>query len=104
MFRDTPKGYVTQTLAGQRVAQVLIDPSFSSSGLHWSWGNGQVSDREAFAQRLSAKATQLSLGIRLWELSNNLVGIADEPEHLLKKQRARPCRAPLARSSIFHTH
>ena len=92
LFRDTPKafqnifpwfqknitkGYVTQTLAGQRVAQVLIDEDFSSSGVHWSWGNRQVPGRQAFAQPLSVKATQLQLGIRLWELSNKLVGVAD---------------------------
>jgi protochlorophyllide reductase len=92
LFRDTPqafqtifpwfqknitKGYVTQTLAGQRVAQVVVDKDFSTSGVHWSWGNRQVPGREAFAQPLSAKATQLQLGMRLWELSNQLVGIAD---------------------------
>ncbi|PIT82811.1 protochlorophyllide reductase [Limnohabitans sp. 15K] len=92
LFRDTPqafqtifpwfqknitKGYVTQTLAGQRVAQVVVDKDFSTSGVHWSWGNRQVPGRQAFAQPLSAKATQLQLGIRLWELSNQLVGIAD---------------------------
>ncbi|CAN1571378.1 FabG Dehydrogenases with different specificities (related to short-chain alcohol dehydrogenases) [Burkholderiaceae bacterium] len=92
LFRDTPKafqrifpwfqknitkGYVTQTLAGQRVAQIVVDPAFSMSGVHWSWGNRQVAGRQAFAQPLSAKATQLQLGIRLWELSNQLVGVAD---------------------------
>jgi len=91
LFRDTPKafqrifpwfqknitkGYVTQTLAGQRVAQVVVDPEFSNSGVHWSWGNRQVPGRAAFAQPLSAKATQLQLGIRLWELSNKLTGIS----------------------------
>ena len=92
LFRDTPKafqrifpwfqknitkGYVTQSLAGERVAQVLVDKEFSTSGVHWSWGNRQKPGRPAFAQSLSAKATQLKLGIRLWELSNKLVGVAD---------------------------
>ena len=92
LFRDTPKafqrifpwfqknitkGYVTQTLAGQRVAQVVVDKDFSASGVHWSWGNRQVPGRQAFAQPLSAKATQLTMGIRLWELSNQLVGMSD---------------------------
>ena len=92
LFRDTPKafqrifpwfqknitkGYVTQVLAGKRVAQVVVDKDFSTSGVHWSWGNRQVLGRQAFAQPLSAKATQLKLGIRLWELSNKLVDIAD---------------------------
>jgi len=92
LFRDTPKafqrifpwfqrnitkGYVTQTLAGQRVAQVVVDKELSSSGVHWSWGNRQVPGRQAFAQPLSAKATQLTMGVRLWELSNKLVDMAD---------------------------
>jgi protochlorophyllide reductase len=91
LFRDTPaafkrifpwfqknitKGYVTQTLAGERVAQVVTDAEFSTSGVHWSWGNRQREGRAAFAQALSAKATQQSLGIRLWELSDKLVGLA----------------------------
>jgi protochlorophyllide reductase len=91
LFRDTPaafkrifpwfqknitKGYVTQTLAGELVAQVVTDAEFSTSGVHWSWGNRQREGRAAFAQALSAKATQQSLGIRLWELSDKLVGLA----------------------------
>jgi len=64
-------------LAGQRVAQVVVDKELSSSGVHWSWGNRQVPGRQAFAQPLSAKATQLTMGIRLWELSNKLVDMAD---------------------------
>ena len=92
LFRDTPKasqrifpwfqknstqGYVTQTLARHRVAQVVVDTAFSNSGVHWSWGNRQVPGHEVFAQPLSVKATQLQLGVRLWDLSNTLVGISD---------------------------
>jgi protochlorophyllide reductase len=92
LFRDTPKafqtifpwfqknitkGYVTQTLAGERVAQVVIDSEFATSGVHWSWGNRQKPGRPAFAQPLSAKATRESLGIRLWELSDKLVAYSE---------------------------
>ncbi len=90
LFRDTPKafqrifpwfqknitkGYVSQALAGERVAQVVVDAHFATSGVHWSWGNRQRPGRPAFAQKLSAKATQQSLGIRLWELSEKLTGL-----------------------------
>jgi protochlorophyllide reductase len=91
LFRDTPKafqtifpwfqknitkGYVTQELAGERVAQVVIDPAFAQSGVHWSWGNRQQAGRAAFAQPLSAKAENEARASRLWDLSERFVGIA----------------------------
>jgi protochlorophyllide reductase len=91
LFRDTPKafqtifpwfqknitkGYVTQELAGERVAQVVINPAFAQSGVHWSWGNRQQAGRAAFAQPLSAKAENEARASRLWDLSERFVGIA----------------------------
>jgi protochlorophyllide reductase len=91
LFRDTPKafqtifpwfqknitkGYVTQELAGERVAQVVIEPAFAQSGVHWSWGNRQQVGRAAFAQPLSAKAENEARASRLWDLSERFVGIA----------------------------
>jgi len=91
LFRDTPqafrtifpwfqknitKGYVTQELAGERVAQVVIDPQFAQSGVHWSWGNRQHAGRAAFAQPLSAKANDEARASRLWTLSEQFVGLA----------------------------
>lgn len=91
LFRDTPKafqtifpwfqknitkGYVTQTLAGERVAQVVADSEFAQSGVHWSWGNRQREGREAFAQPLSAKANNHARASRLWVLSEEFVGLA----------------------------
>ncbi len=90
LFRDTPKafqtifpwfqknitkGYVTQQLAGERVAQVVLDPEFAQSGVHWSWGNRQQPGRAAFAQPLSAKATDHARAARLWTLSEQFVGL-----------------------------
>jgi protochlorophyllide reductase len=90
LFRNTPKffqrvfpwfqknitgGYVSQTLAGERVAQVVIDPEFAQSGVHWSWGGRQREGRAPFAQPLSAKASEAALGSRLWDLSLKLVGL-----------------------------
>jgi len=91
LFRDTPKafqrlfpwfqknitkGYVTQELAGERVAQVVAEPAFAQSGVHWSWGNRQREGRQPFAQPLSAKANDNRRAERLWLLSEKSVGLA----------------------------
>jgi len=90
LFRNTPKafqtifpwfqknitgGYVTQKLAGERVAQVVADPDFAVSGVHWSWGNRQKKDGRQFSQELSDKATDPSTAERVWDLSMKLVGL-----------------------------
>ena len=69
-------GYVSQELAGERVAQVVADPEFKQSGVHWSWGNRQQEGRESFVQELSQKASDDAKGKRMWELSQKLVGLA----------------------------
>jgi protochlorophyllide reductase len=91
LFRDTPqlfrtifpwfqknitKGYVTQALAGERVAQVVADAEFANSGVHWSWGNRQQEGRQAFSQSLSSKATDEAAAKVLWDMSEKLVGLA----------------------------
>ncbi len=91
LFRHTPKlfqilfpwfqrfitgGYVSQDLAGQRVAQVVTDSKFASSGVHWSWGNRQKKNRERFRQELSDRATDPVTAKRVWELSMQLVGLS----------------------------
>jgi protochlorophyllide reductase len=91
LFRDTPqlfrtifpwfqkhitKGYVTQALAGERVADTVASAEFSVSGVHWSWGNRQAAGRRAFAQPLSAKANNQARAERLWTLSEQLVGLS----------------------------
>jgi protochlorophyllide reductase len=90
LFRDAPKlfqrifpwfqkhitkGYVSQPLAGERVAQVVADPEFAQSGVHWSWGNRQRAGATPFAQALSAKANNAGRAARLWELSAAMVGL-----------------------------
>jgi protochlorophyllide reductase len=91
LFRNTPKafqkifpwfqknvtgGYVTQDLAGERVADVVADPKFKQSGAHWSWGNRQKAGRDSFVQELSEKATDDTTSKRVWEYSRKLVGLA----------------------------
>lgn len=90
LFRDAPKvfqrvfpwfqktitrGYVSQTLAGDRVAQVIADEGFQQSGIHWSWGNRQREGAVPFAQVLSAQATDGARAAQLWDLSANAVGL-----------------------------
>ncbi len=69
------KGYVTQELAGERVAMVVADPTFAQSGVHWSWGNRQREGRQAFSQPLSARASNAQRNDRLYALSEQLVGL-----------------------------
>ena len=93
LFRDTPplfqrifpwfqknitKGYVSQELAGERVAQVVADPRFNQSGVHWSWGNRNSAIREPFAQELSMKAKSEKLSKDLWEITAKLVDMPSD--------------------------
>ncbi len=90
LFRNTPKlfqilfpwfqklitgGFVTQQTAGNRVAQVVAEPQFGISGVHWSWGNRQRKGRQQFSQELSDRVTDPMTSRRVWELSMQLVGL-----------------------------
>ncbi len=72
--KNITKGYVSQELAGERVAQVVADPEFRQSGVHWSWGNRQQAGRKGFVQELSDKASD-DKALKMWELSEKLVGL-----------------------------
>ena len=74
--KNITKGYVSQELAGDRVAQVAADAGFKASGVHWSWGNRQKEGHEAFSQPLSAKANDEARARRLWSYSERMVGLA----------------------------
>ena len=69
-------GYVSQPLAGERVALVVADPDFAQSGVHWSWGNRQKKNRQQFSQDLSDKVTDSQTASRVWDLSMELVGLS----------------------------
>ncbi|MFN6483656.1 MULTISPECIES: protochlorophyllide reductase [unclassified Nostoc] len=69
-------GYVSQELAGERVAAVVADPEYNQSGVYWSWGNRQKKDGKSFVQKVSPQARDDDKGDRLWELSAKLVGLA----------------------------
>ena len=68
-------GYVSQDLAGERVAAVVADPEYKDSGAYWSWGNRQKKDRESFVQTVSPQARDDEKARRMWDLSAKLVGI-----------------------------
>ncbi len=69
-------GYVSQELAGERVAMVVADPEYSQSGTYWSWGNRQKKDGKSFVQKVSPEARDDEKAERMWELSAKLVGLA----------------------------
>ena len=73
--KNVTKGYVSQPLAGERVADVVVDPAFAQSGVHWSWGNRQRADARPFAQALSPKANNAARASRLWDISMGMVGL-----------------------------
>ena len=90
LFRNTPwifrfffpffqkfitKGFVSEKLAGERVAQVVTNPEFGKSGVHWSWGNRQKKGRLAFSQKLSQRIVDPKISSKTWELSMKLVGL-----------------------------
>ena len=69
-------GFVSEELAGERVAAVVADPKYSKSGAYWSWGNRQKKERKSFVQEVSSEASDDIKAKRLWELSERLVGLA----------------------------
>ncbi|MBD2616161.1 MAG: protochlorophyllide reductase [Nostoc sp. ZfuVER08] len=76
-------GYVSQELAGERVAAVVADPEYNQSGVYWSWGNRQKKDGQSFVQKVSPQARDDEKGERMWELSAKLVGI-ESPNMVLR--------------------
>lgn len=68
-------GYVSQELAGERVAAVVADPEYRQSGTYWSWGNRQKEGRKSFAQRVSPQARDDERAEKMWIYSEKLVGL-----------------------------
>ncbi len=69
-------GYVSQELAGERVAAVVADPEYRQSGAYWSWGNRQKKNGKSFVQQVSPQARDDERAERMWDLSAKLVGLA----------------------------
>ncbi len=90
LFRDTPwlfrflfpifqkiitKGYVSQRLAGERVAKVATFKEYAKPAVHWSWGNRQKLGRKAFSQKLSKRIIDSDISRQTFELTRKLVGL-----------------------------
>jgi protochlorophyllide reductase len=71
-------GYVSQELAGERLAAVVADPEYKQSGVYWSWGNRQKEGRKSFAQTVSPQARDDEKAKLMWDLSEKLVGLVRE--------------------------
>ncbi len=69
-------GYVSEELAGERVAMVVAEPEYNTSGVYWSWGNRQKEGRKSFMQEVSNEALDDNKAEKLWKLSAKLVGMA----------------------------
>lgn len=70
-------GFVSEELAGERVAAVVSHADYNESGVYWSWGNRQAKFRKAFHQEVSNEAGDDEKVKRLWDLSAQLVGLTD---------------------------
>ncbi len=68
-------GFVSEDLAGERVAAVVADTEYAQSGAYWSWGNRQKKDGQSFVQKVSPQARDEEKGTLMWDLSTKLVGI-----------------------------
>ena len=90
LFRDTPwlfrvlfpifqkfitRGYVSQRMAGERVAQVATFTEYAKPAVHWSWGNRQKTGRKAFSQKLSNRIIDPKISKQTYELTQKLVGL-----------------------------
>lgn len=68
-------GFVSEELAGERVAMVVADPEYKQSGAYWSWGNRQKKNRQSFVQKVSPQARDDERAERMWDLSKQLVNL-----------------------------
>jgi len=66
-------GFVSEELAGERVAAVVADPEYNQSGAYWSWGNRQQKNGKSFVQKVSPEARDDEKAERMWDLSAKLV-------------------------------
>jgi len=90
LFRESPRlfqilfpyfqryitgGFVSEELSGQRLADVVSLPEYGESGAYWSWGNRQKKDGKSFNKTVSKEARDEDKAVRMWELSEKLVGL-----------------------------
>jgi protochlorophyllide reductase len=66
------KGYISEEDAGRRLAAVVADPKLSKSGVYWSFNEGT----SAFENQVSDEVADDAKGVKLWEISEKLCGLA----------------------------
>ncbi|KAH0456356.1 hypothetical protein IEQ34_014263 [Dendrobium chrysotoxum] len=66
------KGFVSEEEAGNRLAQVVSDPSLTKSGVYWSWNKNSAS----FENQLSQEASDVEKARKVWEMTEKLLGLA----------------------------
>ncbi|MDX2215619.1 MAG: protochlorophyllide reductase [Oculatellaceae cyanobacterium bins.114] len=69
-------GFVSEELAGDRVAEVVADPAYNQSGAYYSWGNRQKKDGKSFVRQVSPQARDDEKAKQMWDLCEKLVGLA----------------------------
>jgi protochlorophyllide reductase len=93
LFRESPRlfqivfpffqkyitgGFVSELEAGRRVAALVTEPEYRQSGAYWSWGNRQRKDGRSYVEDVSTEVSDDEKAVRLWELSEKLVGLRSE--------------------------
>lgn len=73
---NSPRSSSTGVIFNTLYSGCVADAACVQSGVHWSWGNRQKDGRQAFAQPLSAKASDAARASRLRDLSERFVGLA----------------------------
>jgi protochlorophyllide reductase len=87
-------GYVSQEEAGERLAQVIDDPSCAKSGVYWSWNGGAQTvgiwspdgkprgaggaGGEIFENTQSDAVRDLKTAQKMWKLSKAAVGLTNK--------------------------
>lgn len=66
------KGYISEQDAGKRLASVVSDPKLSKSGVYWSFNEGT----SAFENQVSDEVADDIKAVKLWDISEKLVGLA----------------------------
>ncbi|KAI4332092.1 hypothetical protein L6164_017029 [Bauhinia variegata] len=66
-----PGCIATTEEAGKRLAQVVSDPDLTKWGVYWSWN----SKSSSFENQLSEEASDVEKALKLWEISERLVGL-----------------------------
>ena len=68
------KGYVSERLAGERVAKVATSKGFAKPAVHWSWGNRQKTGRKAF-RKIIKRIIDTKTSQETYDLTKKLVGL-----------------------------